>query len=241
MAGHSKWANIQHRKGRQDAKRGKIFTKLVKEITVAARLNGGDVNFNPSLRSAVTAAKEQSMPAENITRAIKRGTGELEGVNYEEIRYEAYGVNGVAIIIDCLTDNKVRAVADVRHALSKNGGNLGTDGSVSFLFNHCGSIFYAPMDDNEKLMDEAINLGAEDVIVNDDNSIEITTSPNDFLKINEGLEKLGFKKELAEITMKAETEITLQGDDAIKMQKLIDVLEDLDDVQEIYTNANFED
>ena len=241
MAGHSKWANIQHRKGRQDAKRGKIFTKLVKEITVAARLNGGDINFNPRLRSAVTAAKEQSMPAENITRAIKRGTGELEGVNYEEIRYEAYGVNGVAIIIDCLTDNKVRAVADVRHALSKNGGNLGTDGSVSFLFNHCGSIFYAPMDDNEKLMDEAINLGAEDVIVNDDNSIEIITSPNDFLKINEGLEKLGFKKELAEITMKAETEITLQGDDAIKMQKLIDVLEDLDDVQEIYTNANFED
>jgi len=237
MAGHSKWANIQHRKGRQDAKRGKIFTKLVKEITVAARLSGGDVNFNPRLRSAVTAAKEQSMPAENITRAIKRGTGELEGVNYEEIRYEGYGINGVAIIIDCLTDNKVRAVADVRHALSKNGGNLGTDGSVSFLFKHCGSIFFAPTDDSENLMDEAINLGADDVIVNDDKSVEIITLPNDFLKINEGLEKLGFKKELAELTMKAENEISLNGDDAIKMQKILDILEDLDDVQEVYTNA----
>jgi YebC/PmpR family DNA-binding regulatory protein len=180
MAGHSKWANIQHRKGRQDAKRGKIFTKLVKEITVAARLSGGDINFNPRLRSAVTTAKEQSMPAENITRAIKKGTGELEGVNYEEIRYEGYGISGVAIIIDCLTDNKVRAVADVRHALSKNGGNLGTDGSVSFLFKHCGSIFFAPLDDSEALMDEAINLGADDVIINDDKSIEIITAPNDF-------------------------------------------------------------
>ena len=241
MAGHSKWANIQHRKGRQDAKRGKIFTKLVKEITVAARLSGGDINFNPRLRSAVTTAKEQSMPAENITRAIKKGTGELEGVNYEEIRYEGYGISGVAIIIDCLTDNKVRAVADVRHALSKNGGNLGTDGSVSFLFKHCGSIFFAPLDDSEALMVEAINLGADDVIINDDKSIEIITAPNDFTKINEGLEKLGFKKELAELTMKAENEINLKGDDASRMQKILDILEDLDDVQEVYTNANFED
>jgi len=238
MAGHSKWANIQHRKGRQDAKRGKIFTKLVKEITVAARLGGGDINFNPRLRTAVNAAKEESMPAENITRAIKRGTGELEGINYEEIRYEGYGVNGAAIIIDCLTDNKQRAVADVRLALSKNGGNLGTDGCVSYLFKHCGDIFFAPGVNSDELIEIAIDLGAEDIINNDDGSLEIITPPNEFLNIKEGLDSRNFKYELAELTMKAETDIDLKGIDGEKMQKILDDLDDLDDVQVIYTNVN---
>ena len=241
MAGHSKWANIQHRKGRQDAKRGKIFTKLVKEITVAARLGGGDVNFNPRLRTAVTTAKEESMPAENITRAIKRGTGELEGVNYEEIRYEGYGVNGVAIIIDCLTDNKQRAVADVRLALSKNGGNLGTDGCVSYLFKHCGEIFFAPGVNSEELAEIAIDLGAEDIINNDDGSFEIITPPNKFLNIKEGFDKADLKYEFAELTMKAETENELKGPDGERMRKILDFLEDLDDVQEVYTNVIIED
>ena len=241
MAGHSKWANIQHRKGRQDAKRGKIFTKLVKEITVAARLGGGDINFNPRLRTAVTTAKEESMPAENITRAIKRGTGELEGVNYEEIRYEGYGVNGAAIIIDCLTDNKQRAVADVRLALSKNGGNLGTDGCVSYLFKHCGDILFAPGINSEELAEIAIDLGAEDIINNDDGSVEIITSPNEFLNIKESFDKADLKYEFAELTMKAETEIELKGSDGERMGKILDFLEDLDDVQEVYTNVVIED
>ena len=241
MAGHSKWANIQHRKGRQDAKRGKIFTKLVKEITVAARLGGGDVNFNPRLRTAVAGAKEESMPAENITRAIKRGTGELEGVNYEEIRYEGYGVNGAAIIIDCLTDNKQRAVADVRLALSKNGGNLGTDGCVSYLFKHCGSIFFAPGVNSDELAEISIDLGAEDIINNDDGSLEILTSPNDFLNIKEEFDKANLKYEFAELTMKAENETELKGPDGDKMRKILDFLEDLDDVQEVYTNVVIED
>ena len=240
MAGHSKWANIQHRKGRQDAKRGKIFTKLIKEITVAARMGGGDINFNPRLRAAVTAGKEENMPAENITRAIKRGTGELEGVNYEEIRYEGYGVNGAAIIIDCLTDNKQRAVADVRHALSKKGGNLGTDGSVAFLFKHCGSLFFAPDIDEEKLMENAIELGAEDIINNEDGSIEVITSPADYLTVKEGFDKVGLKYEFAELTMKAENEINCDGEAGEKMQKILDALDDLDDVQEVYTNALIE-
>ena len=241
MAGHSKWANIQHRKGRQDAKRGKIFTKLVKEITVAARLGGGDVNFNPRLRTAVTTAKEGSMPAENITRAIKRGTGELEGVNYEEIRYEGYGVNGAAIIIDCLTDNKQRAVADVRLALSKNGGNLGTDGCVSYLFKHCGDILFAPGVNSDELAEIAIDLGAEDIINNDDGSVEIITPPNEFLNIKESFDKADLKYEFAELTMKAETEIELKGSDGERMGKILDFLEDLDDVQEVYTNVIIED
>ena len=241
MAGHSKWANIQHRKGRQDAKRGKIFTKLVKEITVAARMGGGDVNFNPRLRTAVAGAKEESMPAENITRAIKRGTGELEGVNYEEIRYEGYGVNGAAIIIDCLTDNKQRAVADVRLALSKNGGNLGTDGCVSYLFKHCGNIFFAPGVNTEELAEAAIDLGAEDIIDNEDGSIEVVTLPNDFLNIKEGFDKIDFKYEFAELTMKAETEIELKGSEGEKMRRILDFLEELDDVHEIYTNVVIED
>ena len=241
MAGHSKWANIQHRKGRQDAKRGKIFTKLVKEITVAARMGGGDVNFNPRLRTAVAGAKEESMPAENITRAIKRGTGELEGVNYEEIRYEGYGVNGAAIIIDCLTDNKQRAVADVRLALSKNGGNLGTDGCVSYLFKHCGNIFFAPGVNSEELVEAAIDLGAEDIIDNEDGSIVVVTLPNDFLNIKEGFDKIDFKYEFAELTMKAEVETVLKGLEGEKMRKILDFLEDLDDVQEVYTNVVIED
>jgi YebC/PmpR family DNA-binding regulatory protein len=241
MAGHSKWANIQHRKGRQDAKRGKVFTKLVKEITVAARLGGGDVNFNPRLRTAVSTAKEESMPAENITRAIKRGAGELEGVNYEEIRYEGYGVNGAAIIIDCLTDNKQRAVADVRLALSKNGGNLGTDGCVSYLFKHCGDILFAPGVNSEELAEIAIDLGAEDIINNDDGSVEIITPPNEFLNIKESFDKADLKYEFAELTMKAETEIELKGSDGERMGKILDFLEDLDDVQEVYTNVVIED
>src|SRR3990167_363167 len=193
MAGHSKWANIQHRKGRQDAKRGKVFTKLIKEITVAARMGGGDINFNPRLRMAIDKAKEENMPADNITRAIKKGTGELEGVNYEEIRYEGYGINGAAIIIDCLTDNKQRAVADVRHALTKFGGNLGTDGSVAFMFKHCGSLVYEPGTNEDKVMEAALEAGAEDVVTNDDGSIEVITPPSDFVAVKEALEAAGLK------------------------------------------------
>ena len=241
MAGHSKWANIQHRKGRQDAKRGKIFTKIIKEITVAARLSGGDVTMNPRLRAAVAEAKEENMPAENITRAIKKGTGELEGVNYEEIRYEGYGINGAAIIIDCLTDNKQRAVADVRHALTKFGGNLGTDGSVAFMFKHCGSLIYEPGTDEDKVMEIALDAGAEDVVTDEDGSIEVITPPNDFLTIKEAMEAAGLKAVLAEVTMKPSIETVFTGDDAVKMQKILDALEDLDDVQDVYTTAVIEE
>ena len=241
MAGHSKWANIQHRKGRQDAKRGKIFTKLIKEITVAARMGGGDINFNPRLRAAVAAGKEENMPAENITRAIKRGTGELEGVNYEEIRYEGYGINGAAIIIDCLTDNKQRAVADVRHALNKNGGNLGTDGSVAFLFKHCGTLFFAPGNNEEQLMEKAIELGADDVINHDDGSMEVITSPSEYLTVKEGFDSSDINYELAELTMKPDIEVKFSGADGEKMQKILDELEEIDDVQDVYTNASIGD
>lgn len=241
MAGHSKWANIQHRKGRQDAKRGKIFTKLIKEITVSARLGGGDVNFNPRLRAAVAEAKEENMPADNITRAIKRGTGELEGVSYEEIRYEGYGINGAAIIIDCLTDNKQRAVADVRHALTKHGGNLGTDGSVAFMFKHCGSLIYAPGTSEDQVMEAALDAGAEDVITNEDGSLEVITAPSDFAAVKESLEKAGLRAVLAEVTMKPENETVFTGDEAAKMQKLLDALDDLDDVQDVYTTAVIEE
>ena len=241
MAGHSKWANIQHRKGRQDAERGKIFTKLIKEITVAARLGGGDPAFNPRLRAAVAEAKEENMPADNITRAIKRGTGELEGVSYEEIRYEGYGINGAAIIIDCLTDNRQRAVADVRHALSKHGGNLGTDGSVVFLFKHCGTLVFAPGTDEEKVMEAALEAGAEDVVSDEDGSIEVITAPGDFTAVKEALESAGLKAVLAEVTMKPTTETVFAGEDATKMQKLLDALEDLDDVQNVYTSAVIEE
>lgn len=241
MAGHSKWANIQHRKGRQDAKRGKIFTKIIKEITVSARLGGGDANMNPRLRAAVALAKEENMPSDNIIRAIKKGTGELEGVSYEEIRYEGYGINGAAIIIDCLTDNKQRAVMDVRHALSKHGGNLGTDGSVVFMFKHCGSLVYEPGISEDKVMEVALEAGAEDVVTDDDGSIEVITSPSDFIVVKEAMEAAGLKAVLAEVTMKAQNEVEFTGDDAVKMQKILDALEDLDDVQDVYTSAVIED
>lgn len=241
MAGHSKWANIQHRKGRQDAKRGKIFTKLIKEITVAARLGGGDTAMNPRLRAAVAEAKEENMPSDNITRAIKKGTGELEGVNYEEIRYEGYGINGAAIIIDCLTDNKQRAVMDVRHALTKHGGNLGTDGSVAFLFKHCGQIVFEPGVSEDAVMEVALEAGAEDIITDDDGSIEVLTPPADFLAVKEALEAAGLKPAMAEVTMKPTMETVFTGDDAVKMQKILDMLEDLDDVQDVYTTAVIEE
>ena len=241
MAGHSKWANIQHRKGRQDAKRGKIFTKIIKEITVAARLGGGDVNMNPRLRAAVAEAKEENMPADNITRAIKKGTGELEGVNYEEMRYEGYGINGAAIIIDCLTDNKQRAVMDVRHALSKHGGNLGTDGSVVFMFKHCGQLVYAPGTSEDKVMDVALEAGAEDIVSDEDGSIEVITPPNDFMAVKEAMEAAGLKAVVAEVIMKPSMETIFTGDDAVRMQKILDMLEDLDDVQDVYTTAVIDD
>ena len=237
MAGHSKWANIQHRKGRQDAKRGKIFTRLIKEITVSARMGGGDPAMNPRLRLAVDKATENNMPKDNIERAIKRGTGDLEGVSYEEIRYEGYGIGGAAVIVDCLTDNRTRTVADVRHAFSKHGGNLGSDGSVAFLFKHCGQLVFAPGTPEERLLDAALEAGAEDVVANDDGSIEVITGPYDFPGVKAALEKAGFKAEVAEVTMKPATETVLEGEDAVRMQKLLDALESLDDVQEVYTTA----
>jgi YebC/PmpR family DNA-binding regulatory protein len=237
MAGHSKWANIQHRKGRQDAKRGKIFTKIIKEITVAARLGGGDPAMNPRLRAAVAEAKEENMPSDNITRAIKKGTGELEGVSYEEIRYEGYGINGAAIIIDCLTDNRQRAVMDVRHALTKHGGNLGTDGSVAFLFKHCGQIVFEPGVSEDAVMEVALEAGAEDIVTDEDGSIEVITPPADFLTVKEALEAAGLKPAMSEVTMKPSMETVFTGDDAVKMQKILDMLEDLDDVQDVYTTA----
>ena len=240
MAGHSKWANIQHRKGKQDSKRGKIFTRLIKEITVAARMGGGDAGANPRLRLAVDKAYENNMPKDNVERAIKRGSGELEGVNYEEIRYEGYGIGGAAVMVDCMTDNKTRTVADVRHAFAKYGGNLGTDGSVAFLFKHCGQLLFAPGTSEEKLMEAALDAGAEDVIANDDGSLEVITGPHEFSKIKAALEKAGFKPELAEVTMKPSTEIELKGDDSAKMQRLLDALEAVDDVQEVYTTALLE-
>jgi len=237
MAGHSKWANIQHRKGKQDAKRGKIFTRLIKEITVAARMGGGDVGANPRLRLAVDKAYESNMPKDNVERAIKRGTGDLEGVNYEEIRYEGYGIAGAAVIVDCMTDNKTRTVADVRHAFTKYGGNLGTDGSVAFMFKHCGQLVFAPGTSEDKLMEAALDAGAEDVIANDDGSLEVVTGAHDFSGVKAALEKAGFKPEIADVLMKPATEIELKGDDAVKMQKLLDALEAVDDVQEVYTSA----
>jgi len=241
MAGHSKWANIQHRKGRQDAKRGKIFTRLIKEITVAARMGGADVGTNPRLRMAVDKAKGESMPKDNIENAIKRGAGTLEGVNYEEIRYEGYGISGAAVIVDCLTDNRNRAVADVRHAFTKFGGNLGTDGSVAFMFKHCGSLLFAPGTNEDKVMEVALEAGAEDIINNDDGSIEVMTTPADFSAVKEALEAAGLAPVHAEVTMKADNETLFTGDDAVKMQKLLDALDDLDDVQEVYTSAVIEE
>jgi len=237
MAGHSKWANIQHRKGRQDEKRGAAFSKIAKGITVAAKMGGGDANFNPRLRLAIDKGKAVNMPKDKIENAIKKGTGELEGVSYEEIRYEGYGIAGAAVMVDCLTDNKVRTVAEVRHAFNKYGGNMGTDGSVAFMFKHCGQILFAPGTSEDAVMEAAIEAGAEDVTSNDDGSIEVITAPNDFLAVKDALEQAGLKPEFAEVTMKPQSETEFAGEDAAKMQKLLDVLESLDDVQEVYTTA----
>jgi YebC/PmpR family DNA-binding regulatory protein len=237
MAGHSKWANIKHRKAATDAKRGKIFTRLIKEITVAARLGGADASMNPRLRLAIDKATANNMPKDTIERAARRGAGELEGVAYEEIRYEGYGINGAAVIVDCMTDNRTRTVADVRHAFAKHGGNLGTDGSVAFLFKHCGQLVFAPGTDENKLMEAALDAGAEDVIANDDGSLEVITGPHDFVTVKDALVKAGFKPEFAEVTMKPTTEVEMKGEDAMRMQKLLDAIEASDDVQNVYTNA----
>jgi YebC/PmpR family DNA-binding regulatory protein len=237
VAGHSKWANIQHRKGRQDEKRGRIWTRLIREIMVAARLGGADLDTNPRLRLAVEKAKAANMPADNIKRNIDKATGNLEGVNYEEIRYEGYGVGGVAIMVDTMTDNKVRTVAEVRHALSKHGGNMGTEGSVSFQFKHCGQLIFAPGSDEDKIMEVALDNGADDVITGEDGAIEVLTPPSAFEQVKNALAATGLNAEVAEVTFRPENTIEIEGDDAIKMQKILDVLEDLDDVQEVYHNA----
>src|SRR5690349_20923996 len=230
MAGHSKWANIQHRKGRQDEKRGKAWTRVIREIMVAARLGGGDASANPRLRLAIEKAKAVNLPVDTVKRNIDKATGALEGVSYEEIRYEGYGIGGAAIIVDCMTDNRVRTVAEVRHAFSKHGGNLGTDGSVAFQFKHCGQLVFAPGTSEDKVMEAALEAGAEDVIADDDGAIEVLTSPADFESVREALDKAGLKADIAEVTMRAENTVALEGDDALKMQKLLDALEDLDDV-----------
>ena len=237
MAGHSKWANIQHRKGRQDEKRGKLWTRAIREITVAARAGGGDLSANPRLRLAVEKAKAVNLPIDTIKRNIDKATGNLEGVNYEEIRYEGYGIGGAAIIVDTMTDNRVRTVAEVRHAFSKHGGNMGTEGSVAFQFKHCGQIIFAPGTDEDKVMEAALEAGAEDVVTDDDGAIEVITAVADFETVKNALEAAGLKPEVAEVTMRAENTIELTGEDAARMQKLLDVLEDLDDVQEVYHNA----
>jgi len=237
MAVHSRWANIQHRKGRQDAKRGKIFTKLIKEVSVAARLGGGDAGSNPRLRLALEKARAENLPNDNIQRAIQRGTGSLEGVAYEEIRYEGYGAGGAAVMVDCLTDNRTRTVAEVRHAFTKNGGNLGADGSVAYLFKHCGQVVFAPGTNEERVMEAALEAGADDVVTNEDGSIEVLSAPHDFEQVRAGLEKAGLKPGIAEVTMKPATEVPLAGEDAAKMRRLLDALENLDDVQEVYTTA----
>jgi YebC/PmpR family DNA-binding regulatory protein len=237
VAGHSKWANIQHRKGRQDEKRGRIWTRITREIIVAARAGGSDLSSNSRLRLAVDKAKAANMPADNIKRNIDKATGNLDGVTYEEIRYEGYGIGGVALIIDTMTDNKVRTVAEVRHALSKHGGNLGTEGSVAFQFKHCGQLIFAPGTSEDKVMEVALEAGAEDVVSDDDGAIEVLTAPGDFETVKHALQAAGLQPEMAEVTYRAENTIELEGDDATKMQKLLDVLEDLDDVQDIYHNA----
>jgi YebC/PmpR family DNA-binding regulatory protein len=237
MAGHSRWANVKHKKAAADARKGKIFTRLIKEVTVAARLGGADAAMNPRLRLAIDKAYDANMPKDTIDRAVKRGAGALDGVNYEEIRYEGYGAGGAAVMVDCLTDNRTRTVADVRHAFTKNGGNLGTDGSVAFLFKHCGQFVFAPGTSEDKVMEVALDAGAEDVIANEDGSIEVVSSPEEFQAVKDALVKKGLKPELADITMKPVTENPLEGDEASKMQKLLDALEGLDDVQEVYTTA----
>ncbi|MGO4380704.1 YebC/PmpR family DNA-binding transcriptional regulator [Pseudoduganella sp. RAF19] len=241
MAGHSKWANIKHKKAATDAKRGKIWTRLIKEITVAARMGGGDVASNPRLRLAMDKAADANMPKDNVQRAITRGTGGGDGANYEEVRYEGYGIGGAAIIVDCMTDNRVRTVAEVRHAFNKYGGNMGTEGSVAFMFKHCGQFLFAPGTDEATLMDAALEAGAEDVVADDEGGFEVLCAPNDFPAVKDALEAAGFKAEVAEVIMKPATETVFTGEDAAKMQKILDALENLDDVQEVYTNAVIEE
>lgn len=240
MAGHSKWANIQHRKGRQDEKRGRVWTRVIREIMVAARQGGGDLDANPRLRLAVDKAKAANMPADTVKRNIDKATGNLEGVSYEEIRYEGYGVGGAAVIIDTMTDNKVRTVAEVRHALSKHGGNLGTEGSVAFQFKHCGQLIFAPGTDEDHVMELALDAGAEDVVTDEEGAVEVLCAPGDFEAVKAALEAAGLIAEMAEITMRADNTIDIAGDDAAKMQKLLDALEDLDDVQDVFHNAALE-
>jgi YebC/PmpR family DNA-binding regulatory protein len=237
MAGHSKWANIQHRKNRQDEKRGKLFTRLIKEITVAAKLGGADIAVNPRLRLAVDKAGDANMPKDTVMRAIQKGAGGLEGADYEEIRYEGYGIGGAAVIVDVLTDNRTRTVAEIRHAFSKHGGNLGTDGSVAYMFRHCGQFLFAPGTSEDRVMEVAIEAGAEDVSSDDEGGIEVLCSPTDFRQVKAALERAGLKAEVAEITMKPLNEIEFAGEDAARMQKLLDVIENLDDVQQVYTSA----
>jgi len=241
MAGHSKWANIQHRKGRQDGKRQRIWTRVVREIMVAARTGGGDVSANPRLRLAIEKAKAANMPADTIKRNVDKATGNLEGVSYEEIRYEGYGIGGAAVIVDTMTDNRVRTVAEVRHAFSKHGGNLGTEGSVAFQFKNCGQLIFAPGTDEDKVMEVALEAGAEDVITDEEGAIEVLTTPADFEAVKNALEAAGLVADMAEVTMRAENTIALSGDDAAKMQKLLDILEDLDDVQNVFHNADIEE
>ena len=240
MAGHSKWANIQHRKGRQDEKRGKLWTRAIRDIMVAAREGGGDVGANPRLRLAVEKAKAVNLPADTVKRNIDKATGTLEGVSYEEIRYEGYGIGGAAIIVDTMTDNRVRTVAEVRHAFAKHGGNMGTEGSVAFQFKHCGQLVFAPGTDEDKVMEIALEAGADDVVTDDDGAIEVLSAPGEFEAVKNALEAAGLKPEVAEVTMRPENTIALAGEDAAKMQKLLDVLEDLDDVQDVFHNANLE-
>ena len=237
MAGHSKWANIQHRKGRQDEKRGKIWTRIIREITVAARAGGGDLGANPRLRLAVEKAKAANMPADRVKYNIDKATGNAEGVNYEEIRYEGYGIGGAAIIVDTMTDNRVRTVAEVRHAFSKHGGNMGTEGSVAFQFKNVGQIIFAPGANEDKIMEVALEAGAEDVITDDDGTLEVLTAATDFEAVKNALEAAGLTPDAADVTMRPDVTIELTGEDAVRMQKLLDVLEDLDDVQEVFHNA----
>ncbi|PZP35101.1 MAG: YebC/PmpR family DNA-binding transcriptional regulator [Roseateles depolymerans] len=237
MAGHSKWANIQHRKGRQDEKRGKIWTRIIREISVAARQGGPDIKDNPRLRLAVDKAKAANMPADRIKYNIDKASGNIDGLTYEEIRYEGYGIGGAAIIVDTMTDNRVRTVAEVRHMFSKYGGNLGTEGSVAFQFKHCGQLIYAPGTSEDKIMEVALDAGAEDVITGDDGSIEVLTAPADYEVVKAALEAAGLTAELAGVTMRAENPIELTGEDAERMQKLLDMIEDLDDVQDVFHNA----
>jgi YebC/PmpR family DNA-binding regulatory protein len=237
MAGHSKWANIKHRKAAADAKKGKVFTRLIKEITVAAKQGGGDPNSNPKLRLMLDKARDANMTKDSVTRAIQRGTGELEGVSYEEARYEGYGPAGAAVMVDCLTDNRTRTIAEVRHAFTKSGGNIGADGSVAFQFKHCGQFVFAPGASEDRIMEAALDAGAEDVVANDDRSIEVLCAPADFAKVQAALEKAGLKADAAEVTMKPLNETALAGADAEKMRALLDALEELDDVQNVYTTA----